>query len=123
MLYGNLCIYIYSISVLKTLVFFLMKVFTSCNIYCTFSFDVNKIKCNSKCPAHQDVKLTASNDDYYFVFEDFLYQVGSAVSQFSSPSSENLVSNKSFSLQHQISTNKSATIIGKVLGEKNILSH
>lgn len=23
----------------------------------------------------QDVKLTASNDDYYFVFEDFLYQV------------------------------------------------
>ncbi|KAJ3585773.1 hypothetical protein NHX12_014491, partial [Muraenolepis orangiensis] len=22
-----------------------------------------------------DVKLTASNDDYYFVFEDFLYQV------------------------------------------------
>lgn len=24
---------------------------------------------------HQDVKLTASNDDYYFVFEDFLYQV------------------------------------------------
>lgn len=26
--------------------------------------------------APQDVKLTASNDDYYFVFEDFLYQVG-----------------------------------------------
>src|SRR4029434_11070848 len=23
----------------------------------------------------QDVKLTANNDDYYFVFEDFLYQV------------------------------------------------
>lgn len=23
----------------------------------------------------QDVKLTASNDDYYFVFEDYLYQV------------------------------------------------
>lgn len=23
----------------------------------------------------QDVKLTASNDDCYFVFEDFLYQV------------------------------------------------
>lgn len=28
-----------------------------------------------KCSPHQDVKLTASNDDYYFVFEDFLYQV------------------------------------------------
>uniref|UniRef100_A0A669CXT3 TBC1 domain family, member 19 n=1 Tax=Oreochromis niloticus TaxID=8128 RepID=A0A669CXT3_ORENI len=26
---------------------------------------------------YKDVKLTASNDDYYFVFEDFLYQVGS----------------------------------------------
>ncbi|GAA6111586.1 TBC1 domain family member 19 isoform X1 [Tachysurus ichikawai] len=24
---------------------------------------------------YKDVKLTASNDDYYFVFEDFLYQV------------------------------------------------
>ena len=24
------------------------------------------------------MKLTASNDDYYFVFEDFLYQVGVA---------------------------------------------
>ena len=23
----------------------------------------------------QDVKLTATNDDHYFVFEDFLYQV------------------------------------------------
>lgn len=23
----------------------------------------------------QDVKLTATNDDQYFVFEDFLYQV------------------------------------------------
>jgi len=23
----------------------------------------------------QDVKLTAVNDDYYFVFEDYLYQV------------------------------------------------
>lgn len=34
-----------------------------------------EIKFNSKCPARQDVKLTASNDDYYFVFEDFLYQV------------------------------------------------
>lgn len=29
----------------------------------------------SQIPAPQDVKLTASNDDYYFVFEDFLYQV------------------------------------------------
>lgn len=36
----------------------------------------------SEIPAPQDVKLTASNDDYYFVFEDFLYQVGvSRVSQ------------------------------------------
>ncbi|MEQ2194128.1 hypothetical protein XENOCAPTIV_024019 [Xenoophorus captivus] len=26
---------------------------------------------------YKDVKLTASNDDYYFVFEDFLYQVSS----------------------------------------------
>lgn len=25
----------------------------------------------------QDVQLTASNDDQYFVFEDVLYQVGS----------------------------------------------
>lgn len=24
---------------------------------------------------YKDVKLTASNDDYYFVFEDYLYQV------------------------------------------------
>ncbi len=38
------------------------------------------------CPTHQDVKLTASNDDYYFVFEDFLYQVGSTLSQFCPPS-------------------------------------
>ena len=30
------------------------------------------------CVPPQDVKLTASNDDYYFVFEDFLYQVGVA---------------------------------------------
>lgn len=28
----------------------------------------------------QDVKLTASNDDYYFVFEDYLYQVGKSMS-------------------------------------------
>lgn len=35
----------------------------------------SEIKFNCQYPAHQDVKLTASNDDYYFVFEDFLYQV------------------------------------------------
>ncbi len=28
----------------------------------------------------QDVKLTASNDDYYFVFEDYLYQVSECMS-------------------------------------------
>lgn len=31
---------------------------------------------NDEIVSSQDVKLTASNDDYYFVFEDFLYQVG-----------------------------------------------
>jgi len=32
------------------------------------------------CVSSQDVKLTASNDDYYFVFEDYLYQVGECMS-------------------------------------------
>lgn len=39
----------------------------------------------SKRPLRQDVKLTASNDDYYFVFEDFLYQVGSLLSLLTTP--------------------------------------
>lgn len=40
-------------------------------------FSHREIEFNHQHPAHQDVKLTASNDDYYFVFEDFLYQVSS----------------------------------------------
>jgi len=30
---------------------------------------------NKSCIIFQDVKLTATNDDQYFVFEDYLYQV------------------------------------------------
>lgn len=53
---------------------FCFQLFTTSSIYCV-CFVITGAKTNSKYFVHQDVKLTASNDDYYFVFEDFLYQV------------------------------------------------